>query len=111
TPTASAQTIKLSVSVPSTSASLGRAGRPSLAPQLYLVFVPLAGVLLLGARPRNWRARFAGLALVIVCLLAMLACGGGGNSSGTNPVAYTIQIQGKANAQVVKITIASLTVE
>ena len=111
TPTTSAQTIKLSVSVPSSSASLQKAGRPSLAPQLYVIFVPLAGVLLLGARPRNWRVRFAGLALVIVCLLAMLACGGGGNSSGTNPVAYTIQIQGKANAQVVKITTAGLTVE
>ena len=42
---------------------------------------------------------------------SLLACGGGGNSSGTNPVAYTIQIQGKANAQVVKITTAGLIVQ
>jgi hypothetical protein len=89
---------------------LRKAGRSSLAPQLYVIFVPLAGVLLLGARPHSWRARIAGLALVVVCLLAMLACGGGGNS-GTNPVTYTIQIQGKTNAQVVKITTAGLIVE
>jgi trimeric autotransporter adhesin len=105
-------TYTLAVSVPSTSASLHNESRPSIAPQLYVAFIPLAGILLFGIRRSSRGIGWIGLALLTICLLAFVACGGGGNSStGGNPVIYNIQIQAKANAQLVNITTASLTVQ
>lgn len=110
TPSSTAQSVTLTVNVPSTSASLPKSEQRSLWPQVYVGFIPLTAILLLGAVPRKRRARLLGLGLAVICLLAMFACGGG-SSSKTGPTTYTIQVQGKAQAQVVNITTASLTVQ
>jgi sugar lactone lactonase YvrE len=110
TPGASAVPFSLAVSVPSHSASLLKVNRPGFAPQLYVGFIPLAGILLLGGK-RN--RRWLWLALLGICLLGLVACGGGSTSTTTTPVSYTIQIQGTTAAQPnpVTITTAGLTVQ
>jgi hypothetical protein len=112
TPGANAVPFALAVTVPSSSASLQKADRPPVAP-LYVAFIPLAGFLLLGGKPRNQQRRWAGLVLLCVFLAALVACGGGGSSTSTNPVTYMIKIQGTTAAQPhpVTITTASLSVQ
>jgi protein gp37 len=113
TPSSSAVSFALAVNVPSSSASFGKPGGLWLAPQIYFAFIPLAGILVLGAKRGKQRRRWLWLALTSVCLLALIACGGSGSSSSRNPVTYTIQVQGKTAAQPnpVTITTASLTVQ
>ena len=110
TPNGSAQPVTMVVSVPSSSAGLRKEPRP-LGQSIYLGFIPLAAILLFGAAPRRRHASMIAIALALICLLAMVACGGSGSSSGTQPLTYTIQIQGKAQSQVVNLTTASLTVQ
>lgn len=109
TPGGSAVPFSLAVIVPSTSASLLKSGRPGIAPQLYVAFIPLAGILLLGGK-RN--RRWLWLALAGIGLLGLVACGGS-TSTTTAPVTYTIKIQGTSAAQPNPVTIAtaSLTVQ
>ena len=111
TPSNNSVPFALAVTVPSASASLQKAGRPWIAPQLFAVFFPLAGILLLGAKSRKQRVRSMLLAFIGVLLLTLMACGGGGSSSGSTT--YTIKIQGTTAAQPnpVTITTASLTVQ
>ena len=111
TPSNNSVPFALAVTVPSASASLQKAGRPWIAPQLFAVFFPLAGILLLGAKSRKQRVRSMLLAFIGVLLLTLMACGGGGSSPGSTT--YTIKIQGTTAAQPnpVTITTASLTVQ
>ena len=113
TPSSSAVSFALAVNVPSSSASSRKPGALWLAPQIYLAFIPLAGILLLGGIPGRQRRRCLWLAVMCVCLLALIACGGSGSTSSHNPVTYTIQVQGKTAAQPnpVTITTATLTVQ
>jgi trimeric autotransporter adhesin len=105
---------KLAVSVPASAASLKKPGRFWHDSPMYAAFIPLAGFLLLGGRPRNQQRRWGWLVLVCVFLVALVACGGsGGGSTSTNPVTYTIKVQGTTAAQPnpVTITAAALTVQ
>jgi hypothetical protein len=110
TPGSSVVPFTLAVTVPSSSASLQKPGQLRLAPQIYVAFIPLAGIFLLGKRSRN--QRWLWLALLCIFLLALVACGGG-NSPSPSSNTYTIQIQGTTAAQPnpVTITTASLTVQ
>ncbi|MFZ3265841.1 MAG: hypothetical protein WA172_17675 [Terriglobales bacterium] len=111
TPAHSAVPFALAVTVPASSASLHQTDRPRTTP-LFVGFIPLAGVLLLGAKSRNQRVRSMLLTFVGILLLALVACGGGSSSS-PSPATYTIKIQGTTTAQPnpVTITTASLTVQ
>jgi hypothetical protein len=79
---------------------------------IYAAFIPLAGFLLLGGKPRNQQRHWGWLVLVCVFLAALVACGGGGSSSPISTT-YTIKIQGATAAQPNPVTIstASLTVQ
>jgi sugar lactone lactonase YvrE len=107
TPSNSPVPFALAVSVPASSASLEK---PS---GLWHAFIPLAGILLLGRKPRNRQRRWGWLVLLCVFLATLVACGGGGSSTSTSPATYTIKIQGTTAAQPnpVTITTASLTVQ
>ncbi|MGO9087873.1 MAG: hypothetical protein ACLP6G_16360 [Terriglobales bacterium] len=113
TPSSSAVSFALAVSVPSSSASFVKAGGLWLAPQVYVAFIPLAGILLLGGISGRQRRRCLWLAVMCVSLLALIACGGSGSSSSHNPVTYNIQVQGTTAAQPnpVPITLVQLTVQ
>jgi trimeric autotransporter adhesin len=114
TPSSSPVPFTLAVSVRASSASLEKPSGFWHASPMYVAFIPLAGFLLLGGKPRNQQLRWGWLVLLCVFLAALVACGGGGSSStSTNPVTYTIKIQGATTAQPnpVTITTASLTVQ
>ncbi len=114
TPSSSPVPFTLAVSVPASSASLKKPGGFWHASPMYAAFIPLAGFLLLGAKPRNRQSRWAWLVLLCILLAALVACGGGGGSgTSTSSVSYTIKIQGTTTAQPnpVTITTANLTVQ
>ncbi len=115
TPSSSPVSFTLAVSVPAGSASLKKPGGFWHASPMYAAFIPLAGFLLLGVKPRNPQRRSGWLVLLCVLLAALVACGGGGGggTTSTNPVSYTIKIQGTTAAQPnpVTITTANLTVQ
>jgi hypothetical protein len=121
TPSNTGVPFTLTVTVPSGTASLTH---PSLMPQLYFAFMPLAGFLLIGGSAGKQRRRWLALASLIALLLVLTSCGGGGSSSGgssgggsssPNPEAgtYTIEVQGTTVAQPnpVVLTTAGLTVQ
>ncbi len=103
----------LAVSVPANSASFERSNA-----RVYLAFIPLAGLLLLGVRRRvrSQSRIWLGYLFVSVLLMGLAACGGsggvGGGTSPSAPVTYTIKIQGatKAHPNPFTITTVSLTV-
>jgi hypothetical protein len=107
------------VNVPSGTASLQKPRGLWLAPQIYFAFMPLAGILLIGRKPRNQRGRWLWAALLCVLLIALNGCGGGSTSTTTPPAknpeagTYTIQVQGTTAAQPkpVTITTVGLTVQ
>ena len=96
------------VSVPANSASLQRSNAP-----VYLAFIPLAGLLLLGVRrrARSQSRIWLGLLFVAVMLMGLAACGGSSGSGGgtppSSPVTYTIKIQGATKTQPNPFTIAT----
>ena len=103
----------LAVSVPANSASLQQSNA-----RVYLAFIPLAGLLLLGVRRRvrSQSRIWLGWLFVAVLLMGLAACGGSGSIAGgtspSSPATYTIKIQGatKAHPNPFTITTASLTV-
>lgn len=113
TPSSNPVPFALAVSVPASTASLEKPSAFWHASPMYAAFIPLAGFLLLGGKPRNQQRRWGGLVLLCIFLAALVACGGGGSSTSTNPVTYTIKIQGATAAQPnpVTITTAKLTVQ
>lgn len=113
TPSNSAVPFMLTVTVPASSASLRKANRFWNVSPIYVAFIPLAGVMLLGGRRRGQHRRWTWLVVLGVVLASLVGCGGAGNSKSTNPTAYTIKIQGATTAQPnpVTITTAGLTVE
>jgi trimeric autotransporter adhesin len=116
TPSGKSVPFTLAVSVPASSASLTKPGGFWHASPMYAAFIPLAGFLLLGAKPRHQRRRWGSLVFTCVFLLALVACGGGSSGSTPPPPSsntYTIQVHGTTAAQPnpVTITTVSLTVQ
>jgi hypothetical protein len=120
TPSSSAVSFSLAVTVSSASASSSwqRPAAPQqpatwLATQICFGLTPLAGILLLAGTRRKQHTHWMGLATLCLFLLALVACGGGSKSSSPPPVTYEIQVQGTSAAQPnpVPITIVSLTVQ
>ncbi len=108
TPSSNGVPFTVAVTVPSTSAFLHKPGQLGLAP-IYAAFIPLAGFLLLGGKPRNRQRRWGWLVLLCVFLAALVASGGGGSSTSTGPVTYAIKIQGTTAAQPNPVTITTAT--
>ncbi len=114
TPSSSSVAFALAVTVPTGTTSLQKPAGQWLAPQIYVAFIPMAAILLLGSKSHSQRRRGLWLVLLGVFLLALIACGGGSSSpSGPSSKTYTIQIQGTTAAQPnpITITTASLTVQ
>jgi len=116
TPGAQAVPFSLTITVPSSSASLEKQNdKPNgMRPQLFFAFVPLSGILFAGVGLGNRRRRWLLLAGLCVFLLLLNACGGGNSGSGTRgPVTYNVKVQGATAAQPnpVTITTAVLTVQ
>jgi len=121
TPSTAAVPFTLTVSVPADAASLARTPRTWFALQIFPLFGPLAGLVLLGSRRRMRRKQLFPLAFAALTLLALSACGGSANSNSTttgsrqNPEigSYSIKIQGTTAAQPnpVLITTVALTVQ
>ncbi len=118
-PAVSAVPFTLTINVPTGSASLQKPKPMGLAPQLFVAFMPIASVLLVGFEKRKKRRqRLVLLILMCAWLLFLAGCGGGGNSSSLpsrNPEAgsYSIQVQGTTAAQPnpTTITTVMLTVQ
>ncbi len=120
TPGAQATAFSVTVTVPAGSASLQMpAVTHSEIYFAFAVFMPLAGVLLVGAGSRNTRQNkrqvWVGLAGLCVFLVLLNACGGANSSSSpSNPElgTYNIKVQGTTKAQPnpVTITVVGLTV-
>jgi sugar lactone lactonase YvrE len=120
TPAAGAVPFSLTVSVPSGTASLRKPSGLWLAPQICFGFMPLAGILLIGGKPRNRYPRWLWVVLLCVLLVALIACGGGSSSSGSGPGSspgspqnpevgnFTINVQGTTAAQPSPITITTV---
>jgi len=111
TPGSSAVPFSLTVTVPSSAASLRP--RQTLWPRspLYLALTLLAGVLVPVGKRRKGHILWVGM--IGLFLLAMVACGGGSSSPTTPPQTYTIKVQGTTPAQLTPVTITtvSLTVK
>jgi len=114
TPSTSAVSFSLAVTVPSSGAAMQKQGPNWLALQMCFGFVSVTGIMLIAGMRRRRHLRALWLATVYVLLLGLIACGGGSNNSSShNPVTYNIQVQGKTAAQPnpVPITIVQLTVQ
>jgi hypothetical protein len=115
TPSTKSVSFTLAVSVPGSSASLKKPSWFWHTSPMYAAFLPLAGLLLLGGKPRPAQRRWGWLVLTCVFLLSLIACGGGSSGSTPPPSSntYTIQVHGTTAAQPnpVTITTMSLTVE
>jgi trimeric autotransporter adhesin len=119
TPATQTVPFTLTVSVPSGTASVKPAGL-WLAPQICFGFMPLAGILLIGSKPRNRYPRWLWVVLLCVLLVALIACGGGSSSSGSGPGSsptspqnpelgtYNIQVQGTTTAQPNPVTVTTV---
>lgn len=117
TPGSQAVPFSVTVKVPTTSASLEMPAVIHSHLFALAVFMPLAGVFLLGAGSRNKLRNRHWLWLAALCLLlvVMNACGGTqSNSAASNPElgTYNIKVQGATTAQPnpVTITVVGLTV-
>ncbi|MGA2966295.1 MAG: hypothetical protein ABSD64_08790 [Terriglobales bacterium] len=116
TPGPQAVAFSLTITVPTGSASVENPSRTRLL--FYCAFVPLAGILLVGAGRRNGqqskRRYWPWLAGLCVFLILLNACGGSSSTS-RNPElgTYNVKVQGTTSAQPnpVTITIAGLTVQ
>lgn len=120
TPSGKAVPFSLTVSVPAgASASLAASNRTWFAFQIFPLFMPLAGIVLLGGKKSGRLNPWVWLVLAMIALLALTACGGGSTAHPTpakqNPEigSYNIQIQGTTAAQPnpVSITTVGLTVQ
>ncbi len=100
----------LTIKVPSGAASLNK--RNGTRPLYFaLAFVPLAGLLFVGAGLRSMRRSWLLLAGLVISLLLLNACGGGGGNSGSGSTTYNVKVQGAApQSSPVTITTAVLTV-
>lgn len=107
----------LTVNVPAGAALLMRSSEARFAFALFPALAPFAGLILLDGKRRIRGNRWLCLALILMILLPLIACGGGssGNSTKQNPEtgSYNIQIQGSTAAEptAVTITTAGLTVQ
>jgi len=120
TPSGKAVPFSLTVSVPAgASASLATTSRTWFAFQIFPLFMPFAGIVLLGGKKSGRLNPWVWLVLAMIALLALTACGGGSTAHPTpakqNPEigSYNIQIQGTTAAQPnpVSITTVGLTVQ
>ncbi len=121
TPGTAAVPFTLTVSVPAGAASLLRTHGTWWAFEIFPVFVPFAGRVLLGRRRQICGKQRFFLAFALTALLALGACGGSATSNSTstksnqNPEigSYSIKIQGTTAAQPspVLITAVGLTVQ
>jgi hypothetical protein len=108
TPAATAVQFGLTVDVPARAAAARHGSRLYLA----LAFMPLAGVLLLGARNRR-HASLLWIAISSALLIGLPACatqgksGSGGGGGGSETGTYTIQVQGTTPAQPTPVTITT----
>jgi hypothetical protein len=114
TPGPQAVQFSLTITVPSTSASLNHPKNMRLA--LYCAFFPLTGIFLIGTGLSGKRRRWPHLLMAAFLLILLNACGGSGSSStgtGSGPQTYNVKVQGTTAAQPnpVTITIAGLTVQ
>lgn len=120
TPGTQAVAFSVTVSVPTGSASLEMPGAAHSAIYFaFVIFAPMAGVLLVGAGSRNTRRNkprvWLWLAGLCIFLAMLNACGGSSSSSSSsNPLlgTYNIKIKGTTKAQPnpVTITVVGLTV-
>lgn len=105
----------LTVSVPTSSAVLEKAGKSR--PELLFAFasLPLVGILFAISDRRNKQCRWWWLAGLFVVVVLLNACGGGSSGSGssTGGTQYSVQIRGTTTAQPTPVTIttATLTVQ
>ena len=103
----------LAVTLPASSVAVEKPSGLWHSSPIYAAFIPLAGFLFLGGKSLKGQRRWGSIILLCLFLIGLVACGGGGGSSGTNPVSYTIKVQGTTTAQPnpVTITSAGLTVQ
>lgn len=110
TPSNSAVSFSLTVTVPTGTAALQKPPTIWAATYFYFAFLPLAGIVFLSGRRRGLRGRSMWLGVVCLFFFALMACGGGNNSSGsTTPQTYNIQVQGTTAAQPTPVTITTVT--
>src|SRR5579871_864979 len=123
-PASSAVPFTLTISVPTTGASLD--GRDKLWAQPFaaaVAFLPMGALILVGAGTRDSRSRkkrrqwLPWVVFMCVPLTLLMACGGSSSSSGSSgtpqPKTYSVQVQGATAAQPnpTTITTVSLTVQ
>jgi len=114
TPSSSAVSFSLTVSVPTSAAALRNQHTLWPATCFYFAFAPFAGIVLLARRKRDLRGSALWPAAMCLLLSALMACGGGsGSSTQPSPQTYNIQVQGTSAAQPnpVTITTVQLTVQ
>ncbi|MGB8062784.1 MAG: hypothetical protein WCF26_12875 [Candidatus Sulfotelmatobacter sp.] len=110
-PGSSAVPFTLAVNLPSTASALQSAVRFWVVAQIYLAFLPLAGIFVAGYLKQKQLCR--GLAIVVLCALLslLIACGGGNSNTAPPPTSptYTILVQGTTAAQPNPVTITTAT--
>jgi hypothetical protein len=125
TPAAAAVPFTLTINVPAASASLEKQNEKQnrmWAPQFAVAWLPMAAILFVGIGQRKVKDKtmkrrqwLPFLMLLCASLAWLIGCGGGNSSnpSGTQPKAYTVQVQGTTAAQPnpITITTVSLTVQ
>ncbi|MGA7550112.1 MAG: hypothetical protein WBW24_15180 [Candidatus Sulfotelmatobacter sp.] len=109
TPSSSAVSFSLIVTVPTSTAALQKQRRMWVATYFYLVCTPLAGIVLLARRRRNLRGHLVWLGIMCLLLSALMACGGSSSSNQTPTQTYNIQVQGTTAAQPAPVTITTVT--
>ncbi|HUO17715.1 MAG TPA: hypothetical protein VMX38_22220 [Verrucomicrobiae bacterium] len=110
TPSSSAVSFSLIVTVPTSTATFEKPHTIWMATYFYFPFIPLAGIVFLSGKRRSLRGRSLWLGTMCLLLFALMACGGGNNSSGnTTPQTYNIQVQGTTAAQPTPVTITTVT--